>query len=60
MLRFEYDDVFSVDWGDPDRFFAGIDILKSGKARNLIFTRGKMPWSDIPPEGEILKAKAMN
>lgn len=52
-------DIFRVDWGDPDRFFAGIDILKSGKAQNLIFTRGKVPWNNTPPEGELLKAKAI-
>ena len=52
-------DNFRIDWGDPDRFFAGINILKSGKAEHLIFTRGKMPWSNIPPEGELLKAKAI-
>ena len=59
LSEFEYDDVFSVDWGDPDRFFAGIDILKSEKVQYLIFTRGKVPWSVIPPEGEILRAKAI-
>ena len=31
-------DIYRVDWVDPDRFFAGIDILKSGKAQNLIFS----------------------
>ena len=30
-----------------------------GKADRLIFTRGKMPWSESPPEGELLKQKAL-
>ena len=59
LLPFEYSDTLHVEWGDPDRFFAGIDVLKSGKAPILIFTRGKMPWSSLPAEGELLKAKAV-
>ena len=51
--------ILRIDWGDPERFFAGIDILNMGKAQKLIFTRGKMPWSNIPPEGELLKKKAV-
>ena len=48
-----------VEWGDPDRFFAGLRILKSNKAEKIIFTRGLLPWSNSPPEGEILKRKAI-
>ena len=59
LTPFEYSDTLHVDWGDPDRFFAGIDVLKSGKASTLIFTRGKMPWSSLPAEGELLKARAV-
>ena len=33
-----------VEWGDPDRFFGGIALMKAGKATNLIFTGAKMPW----------------
>ena len=55
----EHSGTLHVEWGDPDRFFAGIDVLKSGKAPILIFTRGKMPWSSLPAEGELLKAKAV-
>jgi len=59
LSPFEYNGTLHVDWGDPDRFFAGIDLLKSGKAPTLIFTRGKMPWSNLPAEGELLKSKAV-
>ena len=59
LSPFEHSGTLYVEWGDPDRFFAGIDVLKSGKAPILIFTRGKMPWSNLPDEGELLKAKAV-
>ena len=59
LSPFEQSGTLHVEWGDPDRFFAGIDVLKSGKAPILIFTRGKMPWSALPAEGELLKAKAV-
>ena len=60
LSPFEHSGTLHVEWKDPDRFFAGIDVLKSGKAPILIFTRGKMPWSDLPAEGELLKARAVN
>ena len=37
-----------------DRIFAGINILKIGKAQKLILTRGKLPWTIGVPEGEFL------
>lgn len=44
------------EWGDPDRFFGGIELMKGGKAPYLIFTGGKLPWQkDIDPEGMVLK-----
>jgi uncharacterized SAM-binding protein YcdF (DUF218 family) len=44
------------EWGDPDRFFGGIELMKAGKASKIIFTGGKMPWQsdEIKPEGEVL------
>lgn len=33
------------EWSDPDRFFGGLELYQSGKAKLLIFTRGKMPWT---------------
>ena len=51
---------YVTQWGDPDRFFAGISLMKAGKAKKIIFTRGKMPWNDAPPEGEVLAEKAID
>jgi len=56
---FETQDGYVTEWGDPDRFFVGLQLVKLGKADRLIFTRGQMPWSNSPPEGEILKQKAL-
>jgi len=56
---FETKDGYVTEWGDPDRFFVGVQLVKLGKADRLIFTRGQMPWSESPPEGEMLKQKAL-
>ncbi|MDA7749761.1 YdcF family protein, partial [Litoricola sp.] len=56
---FETEDGYVTEWGDPDRFFVGVQLVKLGKADRLIFTRGQMPWSESPPEGEMLKQKAL-
>ena len=59
MFETEYG--YVAEWGGAtDRFFAGIDLIQAGKADKLIFTRGQMPWSDGPPEGEVLRLKALN
>jgi uncharacterized SAM-binding protein YcdF (DUF218 family) len=43
------------EWDDPDRFFAGIELIKAGKAKNIIFTGGIVPWQkNIQPEGRVL------
>ena len=48
------------EWSDPDRFFAGIKLIKKNKSNLLIFTAGKLPWTKKwKPEGEILKDKAI-
>jgi len=46
------------EWGDPDRFFAGVDLLLAGKAAVLVFTGGSVPWADGPLEGDVLRAWA--
>jgi uncharacterized SAM-binding protein YcdF (DUF218 family) len=52
---------FTYEFNDPDRFFAGIDLIKNYKADKLVFTAGQLPWSDIDlPEGYILKDKAIS
>lgn len=48
------------EWGDPDRFFGGIELFKAGKAPKIIFTGGKMPWDKTKvTEGDILKQFAV-
>ncbi|NBO50215.1 MAG: YdcF family protein [Chitinophagia bacterium] len=50
------------EWGDPDRFFGGIELYKAGKASEIIFTGAKMPWADKnqETEGESLKNYAID
>ncbi|MDO8997160.1 MAG: YdcF family protein [Sediminibacterium sp.] len=49
------------EWIDPDRFFAGLELYKSGKAPKIIFTRGKMPWDNSKnTEGDILRQFALD
>ena len=51
----------TYEFGDPDRFFAGIDLIKQQKANKLIFTAGQLPWTENwKPEGFILKDKAIS
>lgn len=43
------------EWGDPDRFFGGLELFAAGKAPTLVFTRGKLPWSvGELAEGDVL------
>ena len=57
----EVGDSTYVEWGDPDRFFGGIALFKSGKAHKLIFTGGKMPWDKArKTEGDVLKEYAIS
>ena len=37
-----------------DRILGGIELMKANKAPYLILTRGKLPWSNGRPEGEVL------
>ena len=51
----------TYEFEDPDRFFAGIDLIKQSKADKLIFTAGQLPWRDSElPEGYVLKGKAIS
>ena len=48
------------EWGDPDRFFAGVELIKKNKSELIIFTAGQLPWTkEWRPEGDILKLKAI-
>jgi uncharacterized SAM-binding protein YcdF (DUF218 family) len=51
----------TFEWGDGvDRFTAGVDLLRAGRAPRLIFTRGQVPWMRaLPPEGEFLRDQAI-
>jgi uncharacterized SAM-binding protein YcdF (DUF218 family) len=41
------------EWHDPDRFLAGLELFREGKAPRLLFTGGASPFSPgQPPEGE--------
>lgn len=49
-----------VEWDNPDHFFAGIALIKAGKATNLIFTGAKMPWGKSNrTEGAVLTDHAI-
>ncbi len=51
----------SYEFSDPDRFFAGIDLIKQQKADTLIFFASQLPWTENwKPEGYILKDKAIS
>jgi len=50
-----------IEWYDPDRFLAGINLYKANKSHRLIFTGGINPFnSDLPPEGEIYIKEAIS
>mgnify|MGYP001487553357 CR=1 FL=1 len=50
-----------IEWNDPDRFFAGIDLYKANKSNRLIFTGGINPLiAGLPPEGDIYIKEALS
>ena len=50
-----------IEWGDPDRFLAGIDLYKAKKSNRLIFTGGVNPlYPGLPPEGNIYIKEAIS
>ena len=50
-----------LEWGEGvDRFEQGVLLMKAGKARLLIFTGGRVPWSNRRvTEGEDLRTAAI-
>ncbi|MGQ3684434.1 MAG: YdcF family protein [Candidatus Loosdrechtia sp.] len=49
------------EWDDADRFFAGVELHKAGKAPLLVFTGGWSPWRPHAlPEGQVLIPYAMD
>lgn len=50
----------TTEWSDPDRFFSGVNLIKLNKAPILIFTAGKVPWTqETIAEGYILSEAAI-
>ena len=51
-----------IEWSDPDRFLAGIELYKAKKSKRLIFTGGINPLnrSLIAPEGDIYIKEAIS
>ena len=50
------------EWNDPDRFLAGLDLFRAGKAPLLLFTGGASPFRlGQPPEGQryLLEAQQL-
>ena len=62
MLHQVGDEKYSTyEFSDPDRFFAGLDLIKKNKSNKIIFTAGQVPWMDNwKPEGFLLKDKAIS
>ena len=57
----ETEEGFIFQWADPDRFFGGIALFKTGKAPTLIFTGGQLPWDKSDQtEGDYLKGEAIS
>ena len=45
-----------TEWADPDRFFAGVDLMAAQRAPILIFTGGKVPWDlGLEAEGHVVQ-----
>ena len=50
-----------IEWSDPDRFNAGINLYRARKSERLIFTGGINPFnSNLPPEGDIFYSEAIS
>ena len=48
------------EWHDPDRFLAGIDLFRAGRAPWLLFTGGQSPFqAGLTPEGELYRREAL-
>ena len=48
------------EWQDPDRFLAGLDLYRAGKAPRLLFTGGSSPFRPgQPPEGQRYLREAL-
>ena len=61
MLKiYEFENNYTVEWEDPDRFFKGIELYNSFKSDKIIFTGGKSPFNLTQvSEGSVLKNYAL-
>ena len=60
ITQIKQNGVKRYQWGAPNRFFAGVNLLKNEKADLLVFTAGQLPWdNNWKPEGYVLKEKAL-
>ena len=52
---------FETEWNEnADRFWAGLELFKAGKAPRLFLMAGRLPWEKSQKtEGEWLRAKAI-
>ncbi len=51
----------TFEWNDPDRFFGGIELIKSKRAKYLVFMGTKLPWTNAKlNDGQILKKYSIN
>ena len=47
------------EWHDPDRFLAGVELYRAGRAPRLMFTGGQNPFqAGLAPEGELYRREA--
>ena len=59
-IRLSSENTTIVEWSDPDRFLAGIDLYKANKSNRLIFTGGiNLLNSGLSPEGDIYIKEAI-
>ena len=50
-----------IEWSDPDRFLAGIELYRAKRSNKLIFTGGVTLFSsNLPPEGNIYIQEALS
>ena len=61
MLKiYEFENNYTVEWEDPDRFFKGIELYNSFKSDKIVFTGGKSPFNmTAVSEGSVLKNYAL-
>ena len=50
-----------IEWNDPDRFLAGLELYKAKRSNKLFFTGGVNPYDkELPLEGDIYRKEAIS